>query len=128
MPVKFDEYDAISENHDWAIDHTTNAFTILSFLVEHPEMGFTPAEIHEATELPRGSIGTTLRRLEDRDLVRHKEPYWAADRRGVEAYETVLRSLEAVETSTTYEWGDADPSTYRIGLDAVSEDTDADRP
>lgn len=126
MPVKFDEYEPASGDHDRAIDPSSNAYAILSFLAEHPDAGFSPAEIHEATEIPRGSVGTTLRRLEDRGLVRHKEPYWAADRRGIEAYEAVLRGLEAVETSTTYDWGDADPSAYRIGLDAASEEGDAE--
>lgn len=127
MPVKFDEYEAASEDLDWAVDPSSNAYAILSFLAEYPETGFTPAEIHEASEIPRGSVGTTLRRLDDRGLVRHKEPYWAVDSRGIEAYEAVLRSLEAVETSTTYEWGDADPAAYRIGLDAASEEPNADR-
>lgn len=126
MPVKFNEYDAASEDIDWAVAPDSNAYAILSFLAEHPETGFTPSEIHEVTEIPRGSVGTTLRRLEDRELVRHKEPYWAANDRGIEAYEAVLRGIEAVETSTTYEWGDADPAEYRIGLDAASEGADAD--
>lgn len=128
MPVKFDEYEAASEDIDWAVDPDSNAYVILSFLAEHPETGFSPGEIHEAIDIPRGSVGTTLRRLEKRGLVRHKEPYWAAHDRGIEAYEAVLRSLEAVETSTTYDWGDADPAEYRIGLDAASEETDGERP
>ncbi len=126
MPIQFDEYEAASGEHDWAIDPDSNAYAILAFLADHPETGFTPAEIHEATGVPRGSVGTTLDRLDDRDLVRHKEPYWAANRQGIEAYEAVLRGLEAVETSTTYDWGEADPASYRIGLDAASEDRDAD--
>lgn len=127
MPVKFDEYDAASEEVDWAIDPDSNAYAILSLLAEHPETGFSPAEIHEATDLPRGSVGTTLRRLEKRGLVRHKEPYWAVDSQGIEAYEAVLQSLAAVEPSTTYDWGDAEPESYRIGLDAATEETDANR-
>lgn len=123
MPVKFDEYEAASDDLDWALNPSSNAYAILSFLAEHPETGFSPAEIHEGTDIPRGSVGTTLRRLEDRGLVRHKEPFWAVDSRGIEAYEAVLRSLEAVETSTTYDWGDAEPESFRIGLDAVSEKT-----
>lgn len=127
MPVKFDEYEAASEDVDWAIDPDSNAYVILSFLAEHPETGFSPAEIHEATDIPRGSVGTTLRRLEERGLVRHKEPYWAVDSRGIEADEAVLRSLAAVEPSTTYDWGEAEPATFRIGLDAASRETDGNR-
>lgn len=40
-------------------------------------MGHTQTEIHEATEVPRGSVGPTLHRLEERGLVRHKGRYWA---------------------------------------------------
>jgi len=127
MPVQFDEYEAASEEIDWAADPESNAFVILSFLAEHPETGFSPAEIHEATEVPRGSVGTTLRRLEERGLVQHKEPYWAVDPRSIDVYEAVLRSVEAVEASTTYDWGDTDPAEYRIGLDAVSTDETDDR-
>jgi DNA-binding transcriptional ArsR family regulator len=122
MPVAFDEYDAMDGDIEAALDPESNAFAVLSFLVDHPDTGFTPAEIHEATELPRGSVGTTLSRLDDRGLVRHKEPYWAADERGIEAFTAVLRSLQSVESTTAYDWGDVDPAAYRVGLDAVSED------
>ena len=108
MPVKFDDHEA-SGDDVVALD---------------PETGFSPEEIHEATGIPRGSVETTLRRLEERDLVRRKEPYWAVDRRSIETYEAVLTSVRAVERSTTYDWGEADPADYRIGLDAVSEDSD----
>jgi len=85
-------------------------------------VGFTPSEVREATDLPRGSVGTTLRRLAKRGHVRHKEPYWAIDDAGIEAYETVLTSVRTVEDSTPYDWADTDPDAYRIGLDAVQED------
>ena len=109
------------------INPESSAYTILAFLATHPETGFSPKEIHEATGLSRGSIGTTLRRLEDRGLVRHKEPYWAIDRRGTEAYEGVLTSLRRIEALTAYDWGDEDPSDYRIGLDAVSRNESDER-
>ena len=124
MPVKFDDYEAASEEGQWAIDPQSNGHKILAFLAQHPDTGFTPKEIHEATDIPRGCVGTTLRRLEERGLVRHKEPYWAVDRDGLDAYETILVSVQATEATTTYDWGDADPEAYRIGLDAVREDPD----
>jgi len=124
MPVKFDEYDAGSDEIEWAIEPESNAYTILEFLAAHPETGFSPKEIHDATGVPRGSVGTTLGRLEDRGLVRHKEPYWAVDPDGIEAYEAILVGVRAVEESTTYDWDDADPEASRIGLDAVREGTD----
>jgi membrane protein implicated in regulation of membrane protease activity len=38
---------------------------------------FTPKEISQETDIKKGSIGTVLSRLEDRELVRHKGKYWA---------------------------------------------------
>ena len=126
VPITFDDYEPTDDRIDWAIDPSSNAYTILAFLGEHPGTGFSPKEIHEATDLPRGSIGTTLSRLEERGLVRHKEPYWAIDRQGIATYEAVLTSLETVEGVTTYDWDDHDPSDYRIGLDAVSQTDEND--
>ena len=37
----------------------------------------TQTEIHEVTEIKRGSVGAVLSRLEDRGLVRHRGRYWA---------------------------------------------------
>jgi len=123
MPVKFDEYEATSDEGGSAITPDSNTYTILAFLADHPDVGFTPSEIHEETGLPRGSVGTTLRRLAQRGLVRHKEPYWAVDEAGIAAYEAVLTSVQTVEATTTYDWEDTDPDRYRIGLDAVQEET-----
>lgn len=77
VPVEFDEYDP-EEDGRLRFTEGSNAHEILSFLANRSGTGFTPKEIHEATGVPRGSVGVTLRRLADRGLVRHKEPYWAA--------------------------------------------------
>jgi hypothetical protein len=76
MPVKFDEYGEGQGRMD--LSEGTNARRILSFLAAHPGLGFTPKEIHEETGVPRGSVGATLKRLEEQGLVRHKGNYWAA--------------------------------------------------
>jgi len=73
MPVHFDEY----ESPDDGVEAGSNAGQILQFLAKSPEKGYRPVEIHEALELARGSVGPTLKRLKERGLVRHKEPYWA---------------------------------------------------
>lgn len=56
----------------------TNAHQILSVLVENPDLAFSPAELVELTEVPRGSVGKTLSRLEEKGLVRSIDGYWAA--------------------------------------------------
>jgi DNA-binding transcriptional ArsR family regulator len=117
MPVEFEKYresrdDDDDDDFDWTLREGSNAHTILSFLAEHPEQGFTPKEIHEATDVTRGSVGKTLQRLEERQLVRHAEPYWAIgedDRVG--AYLGMLSSLDTVterEGTEDYdEWREA---------------------
>ena len=78
MPVEFEEYDP--ESTSLRLEEGSNAHEILLFLLENPNEGYTPKEIHEATGVPRGSVGTTLARLKENGLVRHKEPYWAVAR------------------------------------------------
>lgn len=121
MPVHFEEYEAANTGTERVIDAESNAYAILAFLAQHPETGYKPKEIHEATDVPRGSVGTTLQRLETRGLLRHKEPYWAIDKDGIAAYEAVLTSLQTAENATAYDWGEDDPENYRIGLDAVTD-------
>lgn len=49
---------------------------ILQFLIENDDKAFTQTEIHEATGIKRGSVGSALSRLEERGLVRHRGRYW----------------------------------------------------
>jgi hypothetical protein len=114
MPVEFEDYreSSDSEEFDWTLREGSNAHTIVAFLAAHPEQGFTPKEIHEVTGVTRGSVGKTLQRLEDRQLVRHAEPYWAiGDDDRVGAYLGMLSSLETVAeregTEDYAEWRDA---------------------
>jgi len=77
MPVNFREYEDNRPDSGLPFDPDTHAYHILSFLGEHPETGFKPAEIAEATGIKPGSVRGTLKRLEDQGLVRHAEPFWA---------------------------------------------------
>lgn len=76
MPVDFEAHSADEGRID--LTEGTNAYRLLSFLLEHPGVGFTPGELHERTGVARGSINPTLSRLERAGLVRHKGSYWAA--------------------------------------------------
>lgn len=103
MPVDFDTYDADHGRID--LSEGTNAHTLLSFLLEHPDVGFTPGELHQQTSVARGSINPTLARLERAGLVRHKGDYWAApeDDRIASATAAVL-GLEAVSERDADDW------------------------
>ena len=108
MPVDFEAYDPSRGRLD--LDEGTNAHRILSFLVDHADLGFTPKEIHEATGVARGSVGPTLRRLAEHGVVRHKGEYWAAvadDR--LAAIAGVALSLDAVEERLGDDWFGRNP-------------------
>ena len=108
VPVDFEEYKRTEESQRLRLTEGSNAARILQFLADHPDQGFTPKEISTGTGVPRGSVGTTLSRLEDHDLVRHEEPYWAIgadDRLG--AYSAMIHGIEtATDRFGDEDWGD----------------------
>jgi predicted transcriptional regulator of viral defense system len=76
MPINIDRFeDEPADVLD--IKEGTQPHTILTFLTANDEQAFTQTEIHEATDIPRGSVGVVLSRLADRGLVRHRGRYWA---------------------------------------------------
>lgn len=114
MPVEFEEYRESNDDaeFDWTLREGSNAHKILAFLSDHPDQGFTPKEIHEATGVTRGSVGKTLQRLKERQLVRHAEPYWAiGDEDRVGTYLGMVSSLDAITeregTEDYEEWRNA---------------------
>jgi DNA-binding transcriptional ArsR family regulator len=103
MPVDFETHTPGGSRID--LSEGSNAGVILKYLLEHRGVGFTPAELAEATNIPRGSVGPTLQRLEDAGLVRHKEPYWAAaeDDRLAAAAASIV-GVEAVADRFSDDW------------------------
>lgn len=76
MPISIDDFD--KEPADTLnLKEGTQPYRILQFLAENNDQAFTQTEIHEGTDIKRGSVGAVLSRLEDRDLVRHRGRYWA---------------------------------------------------
>lgn len=122
MPVDFKSYDP--NDHSLQLTEGSNAHTILTFLADHPAQGFTPKEISDATDLPRGSVGTTLSRLHDRGLVRHKEPYWAiGDDDRLASYGAMIHGVEAAEER----FGDDDFGDWQeTAVDPRTVDTEGD--
>jgi DNA-binding IclR family transcriptional regulator len=76
MPISIDRFEDESEDA-LTVEEGTQPHTLLTFLATNDEQAFTQTEIHEATEIPRGSVGVVLSRLEERGLVRHRGRYWA---------------------------------------------------
>lgn len=77
MPIPEDEFRTIDEDTpviDLATDTTQGK--IYRFLLENADKAFRQREIVDAVDVPQGSVGPTLKRLERRGLVDHRGRYW----------------------------------------------------
>ena len=78
MPISKDEFQSIDEDGpsvpDLAPDTTQGA--VYHFLLEHAHQAFRQREIVDAVDVPDGSVGPTLKRLEEHGLVEHRGRFW----------------------------------------------------
>lgn len=72
MPISIDEFESRDPEK-----RRTNAERVVHFLAENRDKAYKAIEIAEATGVDENSIHPVLNRLEERGLVRHREPYWA---------------------------------------------------
>jgi len=95
VPIDIERFTEASEAE---LTELTNAERVVRFLYRYDDKAFTPSEIAEGAGVKNSSIGTVLRRLEQRDLVRHKGDYWAigdeADVRDAVRFHQVLTDLD----------------------------------
>lgn len=76
----------------------THAERILRFLVRNDDKAFERSEIADATDIDVEAVSGVLSRLKDRELVRHKPPYWAiGDRERLMSATDLRRSIEALD-------------------------------
>lgn len=94
MPVRID---TLQEGDSLPVKPGTNAHEILSVLVANSDLAFSASELAEMTDVPSGSVSKTLTRLEDRDLVRRIDGYWAAAEDVTATQVASLVSLEAIQ-------------------------------
>lgn len=112
MPISIDEFDEFDPDER----HVTNAERVLRFLLQNRNQAFKATEIADETGVSTNSIHPVLNRLEARDLVRHKEPYWA------------LGDLERVRNAAVFQSTAAflddelGPESREEWLDAAEED------
>ena len=99
MPINIDRFEDESED-TLNINAGTQPHIVLSFLKDNDEQAFTQTEIHEETNIPRGSVGVVLSRLEERGLVRHRGRYWAV------AEDERLTSYAAQQAASSSSTGD----------------------
>ena len=95
MPIDIETF---AKADDRELSRVTNAERVIRFLHDNREQAFTASEIADGTGVKSNSIGTVLRRLEERELVRHKGDYWALgdDDRVRQAYD-FHRTLSALD-------------------------------
>lgn len=118
MPIDIERFEDGTDEYLRARGQT-NAEEILSFLATSPDNAYTPKEIHQETEVARGSVGVVLSRLEDRGLVRHRGEYWA-----IAEAQDVEKTLSAMATAraATERLGPEDPDEWGSGFDEDDED------
>lgn len=103
MPINIDRFEDEPEDV-LNLKEGTQPHTILTYLAANDDHAFTQTEIHEATEIPRGSVGVVLSRLDERGLVRHRGRYWAIGKDDRLASYAAQRA--AGSSSTTDDYGD----------------------
>lgn len=104
MPISIDEFETHSPDR-----RETNAERVVRFLVENRDKAYKAIEIAEAVDVDRNSIHPVLSRLEERGLVRHREPYWAVgdieDVRDAMVFSSTATFLdETVGSESREEW------------------------
>lgn len=104
MPVDFESY------HPTDLpDEETNGRRILEFLAAQPTKGYRAGELATELDIPRGSVGTTLSRLERRGFVRHKGRYWAINPDAYDAHTASLIGLKTVAAQFEGDYYDQNP-------------------
>ena len=105
MPIRIDS----SGEDTLPVKPGTNAHELLTVLLDHPDMGFSPKELTELTDVRYSSVHKTLSRLQEKGLVRKVDSYWAVaeDVAASEIANVVsLQQIEAEYGDDTY--GDDD--------------------
>lgn len=126
MPISKDDFETIDEDESPMLDLSpdTTQGTIYRFLLANADAAFRQREIVEAVDVPQGSIGPTLSRLEEHGLVVHRGRYWA-----ISDTEHAVASAGLISATTANEidegFSDEDLETWMKA--AVEPITDQDR-
>lgn len=101
MPINIDQIDE-GPTEVLDLQAGTQPYRILQFLAENNDKAFTQAEIHDAMDIKRGSVGAVLSRLADRGLVRHRGRYWAIAEDDRLASYAAQRNASSASTNDDY--------------------------
>ncbi len=113
MPVRLEDHDP-----DIDLRPGTTRSDVVAFLYRNPEWGYSPQDIKEALDIPRGTATTTLKRLFDDDLIgKTADGYYYAlsDRDDIRRYISSLNQVHRLFGH--HRDADATPATpdQRIG-------------
>lgn len=72
MPVRIEEFETGELPNGPSVPEQ-----VLGYLYANRDRAFTRSEIASAVDAAPNTVGTTLSRLKQRELVRHKGEYWA---------------------------------------------------
>ncbi|QSX00601.1 MarR family transcriptional regulator [Haloterrigena alkaliphila] len=123
MPVDFENYQPTE-----LPDEDTNGRRILEFLAANPELGYRAGELAEELDIPRGSVGTTLSRLESRGFVRHKGEYWAINPEAYDAHTASVIGLRSVADQFEGDYYDRNPDWDANLIDLSERENDENSP
>lgn len=80
MPISDEEFQRIdSDGPRIDLSPDTTQGTIYRFLLQNATKAFRQREFVDALDVPHGSVGPTLARLEEHGLVEHRGRYWKID-------------------------------------------------
>lgn len=127
MPIPADEFDALDDDSP-SIDLSpeTTQGTVLRYLLENADRAYRQRELVAALDVPAGSIGPTLTRLENHGLVDHRGRYWrVGDDEHAVASATALGSeiADAVDGSFSEEATSAWMETAEDTVDDPPDET-----
>lgn len=119
------------KDHDSELDLRpgTTKSDIVAFLYQNPEWGYSPQEIKEALDIPRGTATTTLTRLHDDDYVgKTDDGYYFAlsEREDIRRYVSSLNQVDRMFGH--HRDADAIPEEpeKQLGEDRTDEELDAE--
>lgn len=95
MPIRIDSNDEDSP----PVKPGTNAHELLSVLLDNPEMGFSPKELAELTDVPHSSVHKTLSRLQEKGLLRKVDSYWTIEEDVAASRIANVVSLQQIEAA-----------------------------
>ena len=128
MPISKDEFRSIDEDEsllpDLAPDTTQGA--VYRFLLEHADQAFRQREIVDAVDVPEGSVGPTLKRLEEHGLIKHRDRFWTI----ADAEHAVASAgMHGVATADSIDDGFSDDDIeawMETAVDPIESETESD--